>query len=43
MYLCSFVILIEFYNDSFFESLDGVCNALDNVDASEFVQLMSSS
>ena len=24
------------YNDGFFESLDGVANALDNVDASEW-------
>lgn len=28
------LLILEFYNDSFFESLDGVCNALDNVDAS---------
>ena len=27
----------ETYNDAFFEALDGVTNALDNVDASESV------
>ena len=27
---------LEIYNDDFFESLDGVANALDNVDASEY-------
>ena len=30
----------EFYNDSFFESLNGVCNALDNVDASKFYSVL---
>ena len=27
------------YDDNFFESLDGVANALDNVDASESVEM----
>jgi ubiquitin-activating enzyme E1 len=27
----------NFFNDKFFESLDGVCNALDNVDARVYV------
>ena len=31
----SFIFLcrLEIYNDDFFEALDGVCNALDNLDA----------
>ncbi len=28
------------YDDTFFEALDGVANALDNVDASEWVELL---
>ena len=27
----------DVYDDKFFESLDGVANALDNVDASEYL------
>lgn len=27
---------LEFYNDDFYENLDGVCNALDNMEAREF-------
>ena len=26
-------VCLDFYNDDFFEALDGVCNALDNIDA----------
>ena len=29
------------YDDNFFESLDGVANALDNVDASELIMWKS--
>ena len=28
--------MLETYNDDFFEALDGVTNALDNVDASKY-------
>lgn len=28
--------MLEIYNDDFFEALDGVTNALDNIDASKF-------
>jgi len=28
--------VLETYNDDFFEALDGVTNALDNVDASKY-------
>ena len=30
----------ETYNDTFFEALDGVTNALDNVDASKSIILL---
>ena len=31
-----FLTVLETYNDDFFEALDGVTNALDNVDASKY-------
>ena len=31
--ISSITNIVDIYNDDFFESLDGVCNALDNVDA----------
>jgi len=31
-------VFLEVYNDDFFESLDGIANALDNVDASKLTK-----
>lgn len=35
MYRTFLNVMIDIYDDSFFEQLDGVANALDNIDASK--------
>lgn len=35
------LLSLEIYNDDFFQDLDGVCNALDNVDASKITKRVS--
>ena len=41
LWLCFFDGARETYDDTFFEALDGVTNALDNVDASKSIMYIA--